>query len=499
MADIFKAGSGRVFIIKFRAGPSHEPVYQSLGMAGSPDWGQGDVTKIEMPSDLQYNQWEQIDAFQASADRATVTVTMYETPDRSTIMELIRLRCAFDVQIHMGICEDPRDFNFGWQKVRVFENAYATGYSGSDHGALGGDGQAEITEEMPISAQSLFDILRMSYGGVAGTAIAEVVVAVDVCDKITCGACDEAASDGCSKVFAVTSSPTSSPGLLPQVIATPDSFTTVVERWITTAGVGDKISHAVCAGQYLIAVGNDATDSLHYADAGDILDSSEVWTEVTTGLVALKGPVRLWNYSPLQTYVAAQGGYIYKIEDPANGFVVMDAGVATTQDLNDIDGWDSEHFAVCGQAGAFVYTTDGKTFTAGTGPSGPTNLLRIAYRNEKEIWIGGDDGKLYVTADYGANWTTKTVYSAATQVDGIVWANETVGYCAVRTVTPVAKILRTISGGYSWYVVPETAGQSIPTFDYVNDMAICENEPNKLFAGGLADNASDGYLLYGHD
>lgn len=499
MADIFKAGSGRVFLIKFRAGPTHEPLYQSLGMAGSPDWGQGDVTKIQMPSDRQYNQWKDIDSFQASPDRATVTITMYETPDRSTVMELIRLRCAFDVQIHMGICEDPRDFNFGWQKIRVFEDAYATGYSGSDHGALGGDGQAEITEEMPISARALYDILRMSYTAVASTQVGESVVAVDVCDQITCGACDNEASDGCQKIFAVTNSPGSSPGLLPQVIATDDAYATVVERWITTAGIGDQISHGVCAGQYFIAVGNATASSLHYADAGDILDSAETWVEVTTGIVVGKGPVRLWNYSPLQTFVAAKGGYIYKIADPAEGFVVLDAGTAVASDFNDISGWDAEHFACVGQAGAFVYTLDGKSFTAGTPPVGPTNLHSIAYRTEKEIWVGGDDGKFYVTTDYGDHWTTKTVYASATRADRIVWVNETVGFLAVRTSAPAAKVLRSISGGYSWYVVPETPGQSLPTFDYVNDLAVCENEPNRLWIGGLADNASDGILIRGTD
>lgn len=492
-------GSARVWTIKFRAGPLREPVYHGIGMAGALDWPQGDVTKIEIPSDTQYNQWDQVGDYQSSQDRATVTITLYETASRSEIMDLIRARCSYDIQIHMGTCEDPRDFDHGWQKIRVLEDAKATGYSANDHGALEGDGQDKLMEEMPSSARDIYDILQMRYTQVAANEVGEEVVAVDVCDRIQCGECDSP-SDGCSKVYLVCNSAGSSPGLLPQIVLTTDQFgsNALIERWVTTFAIGENASDGACVGANFVVLSSDG-EEIHYAPTADIEDSAETWTGVTTGIVAGSGPVAIWNYSPLTSFIAGLSGYVYGMGNPADGLTVLDAGSATTENLTDIDGWDMENVAAVGENGAFVYSQDGKNFQLGTAPVGPTDLYAVGYRREDEIWIGGDDGNLYVTTDYGAHWTTKALPGSPSQIDKIVWASDSVGFVAFRTSDPRGKVVRTINGGYSWYVVPEGSNQALPTADYFNDMAVCEKEVNRLFIGGLADNAADGFAIKGFD
>lgn len=501
MGNTLLMGSGRIWTIQFRAGHDHTPYYHQRGAAGAPDWGQGDVSKIEAPSDKQYNRWEQVGLYQASADRATVTLSVHLEEGRSRFMDLLRARCPFDLQIHLGMCEDPRDFDGGWQKIRVFEDALATGYSPNEHGSLGGDGQGEIIEELPISARDIYDILRMAFVVVAADEVGEEVIAVGVCDNITCGECEGVdASDGCQRVFAVTNPADSSPGVLPQVIVTDDQFkTNIVERWVTTVTLGSTVNDAACVGSDLVVVSED-DENLHYANFQDILDSADVWAAVATGFVAGSGPTCMWSYGPLTTYIGGLGGYVYLMETPANGVSVLDAGAATTDDLNDISGYDLENVAAVGDNGAFVYTRDGASFQAGTAPVGPTNLLAVAYRRHKsEIWIGGDDGNLYVTTDYGDHWATVGLPGSGTRVDWIVWASDSVGFVGVRTAAPLGKVLRTINGGYTWYVMPEAANQSLPTADYFNAAAVCEREVNKLFIGGLADNGADGILIKGSD
>lgn len=505
MSDILLVGSGRVWTIPYRAGPTHEPEYHGLGMAGAIDWGQGDVNKIERPSDLVYNQWDQIQSFQMSPDRATITITVYMEDTRSAIMELIRKRCPFDIQVHMGACgDDPRDFDGGWHKVRIVEDALATGYTTADLGALDGESQDNITEEMPTSGRSVYDVLRMAYFNVAQGAVGEVVVAIDVCDLITCGDCPGVtASDGCQRVFAVTNSKGSSPGLLPQVIITTDQFgiATIIERWVTTFALAEDAKDAACIGDYFVVISDTGDGAIHYANAQDMVDQVETWTKVITGfpLAGAKAPNAIWNYSPLLSFLAGKGGYVYLMKNPADGVTVLSAGTVTTQDLNDISGWDSENFAAVGQAGAFVYALDGKTVQLGTAPVGPTNLLSVAFRSKNEIWVGGDDGKFYVTSDYGDHWTTKTPPGNLTRIDAIGWASDSVGYAVGRTVTPAGRAVRTFNGGYSWYVVPETPGMNLPASDYLTCLALCMKEVNKVFLGGLADNAADGILIKGTD
>lgn len=497
---VVKTGSSRVFIIKHRAGPNREPVYLGSAMLGSTSWGQGDVTKIEVPSDLAYNRWEQIDSFQPSPDRATSTISAYLYEDRSELYDLVKLRCAFDVQSHIGACEDPRDFDGGWRKIKVFEEAKITSYDMPELGAMEGESQATIMEDAAYSARSVYDVLRMLYRTVANNEVGEEVIAIDVCDTIACGECDDVEpSDGCQRVFAVTNGAGTSPGVLPQVIITTDQYgdAAIIERWITTFAIGENAVDAGCHGLYLVVLSDQ--DELHYANKNDMVLENETWAAVATGFVAAGSPNAIWNYGPSLSYIAGDGGYIYKMVSPTDGVTALDAGSAVSDDLNDIDGYDVENVAAVGDAGAISYSIDGTNFASMTAPVGPTDLYAVAYRTKNEIWVGGDNGSVYVSTDYGASWTTKTMPGTLTQIDKIIWVNETVGSVAGRVAGPNARILRTINGGYSWYVVPEAVGQSIPTIDYINDMAVCADEPNILFAGGLADNGGDGVILKGHD
>lgn len=505
MGDIIKLGAGRIWLIKFRAGPTHEPKYMLTAMADSPDWGQGDVTKIEIPSPTQYNQWDQVDSFQSSPDRLTSTLTAYDEFSRTMLSEILRLRCSFDVQIHSSNCLDPKDFDTGWDKIVFQEDAFVTGYGGGAYAAQQGENQASRNEELPYSARDKYDGLRMLFREVAKTEVGEEVIAVDVCDLVTCGDCSGAGSDGCQKVFAVTNSATSSPGLLPQVIITTDQYGTadIIERWVTTFAIGENAVDAACVGPYFVVLNSTSPGSIHYAKTQDMIDEAETWIKVATGFVALKTPNAIWNFSPTFSPIAANGGYLYLMKNPSDGVTVLDAGATTVQNLNDVSGWDDENFAAVGQALAWIYTTDGVTFSLGGPPVGtdvPTNLLAVAYRRENEIWVGGDSSSsVFYTFDKGDHWGEKAMPVTLTQIDQIIWASDSVGFIIGRDATPRGKILRTMNGGYSWYVMPEEPMASVPNADYFNSMAVCQKEVNKLFVGGLADNAADGILLKGTD
>jgi photosystem II stability/assembly factor-like uncharacterized protein len=490
-------GSNRIWTIRYGAGPDNIPVFQHYGMLGAIDWGQGDVTDIEVPSDTQYNAWDSVGDFQASADRVTSTITVYETNARSSMLELAIQRCAVDVQVHKGICQDPRDFN-SFEKVRVIEEGKISSFATSDNGALEGDGQEKMTEDLAISGARMYEVLRMAYTEAASTQVGEEVIAIAICDRVVCGGCEgEDASDGCNIVMAITNSAGSSPGLLPQVVATKDKFSNIVERWITTFTIGDNASDGECVGTNLVVVSSDG-EALHYADKTNILNSAETWSKVTTGIVAAKGPTHIYNYSPLISYISGLGGYVYKMVNVGDGVTVLDAGVATSDNLNEINGWGSDRIAAVGANNAFVYSTDGATFAAGTVTDlATTDLNTVAYRTAREVWVAGDNNILYYTTNYGTNWGSKALPASVTQVDKIIWATKSVGYVLARTTTPVARVYRTINGGYSWYLAPEDTSLTVPTADGFNDIVACE--ANRVYIGGLADDASDGILVKGTD
>jgi hypothetical protein len=84
---------------------------------------------------------------------------------------------------------------------------------------------------------------------------------------------------------------------------------------------------------------------------------------------------------------------------------------------------------------------------------------------------------------------------AITEIDQIEFNSEEEGYIAARQ-GGQGVILRTITGGAIWWVLPEdlTAG-SIPLNDYINDLALWGQGSNTVFAAGLDDDATTGFLV----
>ena len=140
----------------------------------------------------------------------------------------------------------------------------------------------------------------------------------------------------------------------------------------------------------------------------------------------------------------------------------------------------------------------GTTWAPITGPNPGVNLNAVWMRGKDEWFIGDAGGQLWYTIDGGNTWTEKTFTgSGAGVIRDIKFINGTVGYMAHDTGTPAGRILRTVDGGYSWYVLPE-GDTVLPANDRINAVAPCsEADPNTVYGGGLADDAVDGIIVKG--
>jgi hypothetical protein len=78
-----------------------------------------------------------------------------------------------------------------------------------------------------------------------------------------------------------------------------------------------------------------------------------------------------------------------------------------------------------------------------------------------------------------------------------VFASDSVAYLSHATATPAGRILRSYDGGYSWQIVPERAGATLPANDQVNALVACPYDVNFIVGVGLADDGSDGYAVVG--
>lgn len=492
---IQKSSQTRLFLIEDGANPNNAPSYESLARALGTSWPQGDITPVRIPDPDRYGQFKTIDFSRGQRGQPSTSIEARLERDLSPFLKLVRKGCVFDVQLHAGVCEDPRNFNAGWEKIYVFEGALPTDYTTGELGALDADQDTPVNETIPISAQDYYEIKRLTGAELASSEIVQEIVDVVICDSRQCGECG-IASNGCEKIFAITRSAGGSPGLPAELIYSIDAGATIGQSNVDTLAANEEPNAMACVGLYLVVISEDS-ESLHYAALTDILDGVETWSEVTTGFVATKGPMAIFSASPVHTWIVAEGGYIYFTDDPTSEVTVQTAGGVTTNQLNAIHGSDEENLVAVGNTNTVLFTNDGGAAWASvTGPRPGVNLNAVWVKSELVWLVGAADGTLWYTADGGGTWSQKGFPgSGSGVVRDIQFATAAVGYMSHDTVAVRGRILRTLDGGFSWYVLPEAAGLSLPLADKFGAIAACSEDPNTVFTGGLGDNATDGILV----
>lgn len=489
-----QTSQSRVFTIKNRAGPANPPVYQDLGRAGAVDWPQGDITPVYVPSSDAYDEFDVALVTRGQAELPSLDIEFRKKQTASDILQIVRDRCALDVQIHSGTCENPTDFDRGWHLIQVLEQAYPESYSTGELGTFDADGNEPVTESLPVTGLNYYEIKQIRGAEQAADEVTDEIVGIVICDRRQCGACG-IESDGCQTVFAVAGATTGSPGLAAEVIWTNDgsSWSNSV---ITSAALSEAPLGIACVGIYVVVISGGSNDRLHYAEAADIVDGDESWSAVSTGFVGSGSPAAIYSADSQHTWIVGGGGYIYFLSDPTAGVdTVQSSGDVTAQALNAVHGLDDQYLVAVGASNAVVFTENGgDTWSSVTGPAVGVALNAVAMITQNEWMVGTAGGELYYTRNKGVTWTLKAFSgSGAGVIRDIKFATRTVGYMAHDTAAGVGRIFRTINGGYSWYALPEGSG-TLPTHEYTKAIAACADNPNVVYAGGLKS-GSDGVII----
>lgn len=491
--DITKASDSRVWIIEDRANPGNVPEYQGLMRLGDPSQALGDVTDIEAPSTERAGEFEDIDEIQGSEDRVEFSIMgRYPRATTSTMKRLSEKRCGLDIQAHLGRCYDPLDFNGGWEKIIFFEATRLTNYGIENAGALESSEENPTNESADTSARIWYERVRLNFAEKAATDVMREIVSIDVCDAVNCGECGDS-SQGCDQVFAVMAPSGASPGTAPTLVYTDDGFQTSGTTLIDSLLGNEPASDSECVGPNFVVISN-TDNSLNYADIEDILLGTETWTQTSTGFVVGGEPNAIVSPLARFTWVVGNGGYVYFTADPTTGVTVQDAAQATSENLNDVDAIDSNNAVAVGDNNAVIYTQNGSSWSSVTGPSAGVNLTTVGMKDKNTWIVGNASGDVYYTKNAGLTWTQVTLPVTATNVRDIQFSTNSVGTMSVDIAGPAGRLLGTIDGGDSWYVLPEGAG-SIPANDQINQVAPCAENANIIYAGGLGDDASDGIIL----
>lgn len=492
VSQAFVNSFSRVWFQDGGPGPARNRTYQGNWKAGAVSWDKGDLTVIREPDPNSYGAFSRVGRFRGEPGDPELPIMARYSFQRSKLLKAARFDCEHAIQLHIGKCKNPQIFDRGWDKVLILEGAAITNYSTDDLGAMDPSETSAVNEDVPFKGVDLYEVFQLNFSAQAGAAVTREITSIYVCDAQQCGACG-ASSDGCQVVVALEGGVSASPGLPPRVHYTTDGGATWATRTVTTLAANQAGTVIFCAGLNTVVLSAD-DNALHYIPISNLVAGTGSWTEVTTGFgTAAQAPLAAWSLGASETWIVGEGGYIFFTDDPINGVVQKDAGVTTTQNLNDVHFYDSLNGVAVGASNTVVFTANqGVSWTSVTGPAVGVVLNAVWMQTPTTWFVGTAGGALWYTQDSGMTWVQKRFSGDNVgQVRDIVFVTPSVGYMAHSTAT-AGRILRTIDGGYSWYVLPEGAG-SIPTNDYISRLAVCV-DPNIVYAGGLGA-TPDGIIL----
>ena len=490
--DIVKSGNIRVWISEGGAEPGNIPSYKGLMKFSDPSWSFGDVEKIEGPDPDAYDSFVTLSEVVGTEEFPSFGIMGRYEIAKSALLDLARRKCQFDAMALIGTCRNPQDFNRGWDKIVHFYRSRITEYSIENFGAIGSDERAGSNESGTMSAYEFYERVRLVWSQVASSTVTRPITSLDVLDMRACGDCD-IVSDGNSIVFAVMNPSGATPGTSPTVLFTQNKFVTTSTTTISSLLGNEAPIDSEIVGDYFVVISN-VDNSLHYASWEDILSASETWTQVTTGFVAAKAPNAIVSVGPKHTWIVGNGGYVYFSSDPAAGVSVLDAGELTTENLNDVDAFGTNHVVAVGQNNALLVSYDGSKFALVVGPSATDNLTAVAIKRKNYWIVGNDDGEVWYTKNGGTTWTQTTGFPITlTNIRDIQFVTAANGFMAADITGTHSRVLATNDGGNSWYVMPEGTG-TIPANDIIYQIS-AGVDPNYVYCGGMADDGTDGILL----
>lgn len=190
----------------------------------------------------------------------------------------------------------------------------------------------------------------------------------------------------------------------------------------------------------------------HPAECSWSEDRGDTWNNVEIGAVNNQG-VNSVELCQARMVIVCTGGYIYSSIDQGTTWTVESAGTLTTEDLNDIDFYDSSTGYVVGNANAFLYTDDGgETWYAGTGPAAGVDLLSVAVNRKGYVFVSTDDGRVFRSTDEGDTWAVAVNHGAG----AIPWIqfDDQADYVGAYIHNPASgrgQLYRSEDGGASWF------------------------------------------------
>lgn len=484
----------RVWYVEGGVHPTRAPQLLTVGkISTDPTKTIGEETRITAPDPKDFQRDIQIGSVKGSEERATLSVGIRSTAEASVLIGWKNKQCRVDIFTLAGRCGNPQDFSNGGEKMIYFPDGKISSHSYENIGAYGRDENNPSNEMVDMTSEDYWELLYMKQEQIGSAYTTRQIYTVDVYTGNSCENCP----DPCDRVLATMAGASATPGTQPTLLYSADGGETFSSQTITTLFSNEEIVDGVVIGGDIVYISNTA-NAIHWTDIEKIYLGTNTWREVTSGFVAAKGPRAITSVDPRHSWIVGDGGYVYFVQNHQVGVTVQDAGVATTQHLQAVNALDENHVLAVGNSNAVIYTTNGGvTWQSVTGPAVGVNLGACWMWDETTWFVGegaGGTGKLWLTTNSGITWSQVGLPNTYSRIYKIVFITEGEGYL-LATDGSQTYVLRTVTAGYEWIVLPQGKQGTPVDNQFLTDVAVCSKYANTAFAAGMAPNGTAGMLV----
>jgi photosystem II stability/assembly factor-like uncharacterized protein len=489
MATAFTAGMGSLWIQ--RDGPNTQPQWLGCHLLGDTDIPKGDIELIYCVDPSGPNRHKVVGSIKGAAGAITTSIT-YQLQDVFDFME--RLDCPYTLFVNM-VKSGPMNLFSNADRRFIFVNAQNTSEGLTGLTARSPDDNTRSDGTADISAEELLRTIEQT---VTRQSISETqsIVGITFCNEAQCRTDENIARDICEVGFASTVADT---GVAANVLSTTNGATwtaTSADPFAADEDCGGIVCFELGRDETRVIVARGETDGSNPAEIAYSDDSGATWTNVNVG--STNGQFNEFNLAMFaldrnNVWCGTDDGYIYKSEDAGLTWTAQESGSITTAGITCIRFVDEDVGWACGEGNIVMRTVDGGTsWSAVTGPTAQAGVDAhvVEPLDRNRAWIGYEDGDLYYTVDAGVDgWNARSFTgSGVGVVQDIRFHNEQHGYLLRDNASPVANVLETVDGGYSW------SGLTTPTNSGGTQLWVCDDW--NFYISGLA-NASTGYIAKG--
>lgn len=463
----------------------------------------GSIDAINLPDPLRLKAYRLVGRSRSAPDLPSAQLLVYQKHG-IVPRDLGRQGCNHNIYVVAGNCRDLSDPLNGWSD---YVQTYARGLmTGVDYGdVMGADSDDALMDTYDMTLSDIYRTGQLTFGEVAAAPITREALDAVWGGGVQCGGCGPADNGATHLYTLTTTSGAGSPGMPAEVIHTRfnvDGSQTTAEYNITGLPINTAPTGIDIMGQYLVVLVN-SEDAIYYATLNSLTGAPGTWTKVTTGFTATFGPLDIFVVSSSRAFIVGDGGYVYLMQSPTTGVSVVNAGVATAQNLNRVHGDGNRTLVAAGAAGAIIISSDGgTTWAAATATPSATAVTAVAVKDAYHFWVGNSAGARYYTLDRASTWTTQSV-SGATAITDIVFANDEVGY-TIYTASSGGQVQATQYAGALWAdtVAANSRLGTLPTQVRLNRAALPRTTVDVSTAVlglvGLATGSTDGILIVGN-